>query len=261
MRFQDKIVWITGASSGIGEALAYQFANEGAKLIISARREEELQRVKQNISSECFVISIDITDNALIANAVNTAIQYYGKIDILVNNAGISQRALAIDTQEVVDRKIMEVNYFGTINFTKQIIPHMIKAGGGQIAVITSLVGKFGFPLRSAYAASKHALHGFFETLQLELKPHKIYTTIICPGRIKTHVSLNALNGDGSIYGKMDEGQDKGMSADDCAQKILSCIYQRKPEVYIGGVDILMVYFKRYLPSLFYLIASKIKAT
>jgi dehydrogenase/reductase SDR family member 7B len=261
MRFQDKIVWITGASSGIGEALAYQFANEGAKLIISARREQHLQRVKQNISGECFILAMDITDNAAVENAVRSAIAYYGKIDVLVNNAGISQRALVVDTQEVVDRKIMEVNYFGTINLTKKVLPHMINAGGGKVAVITSLVGKFGFPLRSAYAAAKHALHGFFETLQLELKPHHIYTTIICPGRIKTNVSLNALNGDGSVYGKMDEGQDKGMSADDCARKIVSCIYGKEREVYIGGADILMVYFKRYVPSLFYLIASKVKAT
>lgn len=261
MRFLDKIVWITGASSGIGEALAYQFAKEGAKLVISSRREKELQRVRENIISECLIIPLDITDNLSLQNAVKIAIKHYGKIDVLVNNAGISQRALALDTQQIVDRKIMEVNYFGTINLTKKVLPHMIKNGSGQIAVITSLVGKFGFPLRSAYAASKHALHGFFETLQIELKRNYIYITIICPGRIKTNISLNALNEDGSVYGKMDEGQGKGMSVDDCAGKIVTCIYKKQREVYIGGFDLLMVYIKRYFPSLFHVIVNRIKPT
>jgi dehydrogenase/reductase SDR family member 7B len=262
MLFLDKVVWITGASSGIGEALAYQFANQGAKLIISARREDELQRVKQNISSDCLIIAIDITDSTSLEAAVNTAIKHYNKIDILINNAGVSQRSLVVDTQEAVDRKIMEINYFGTINLTKKVLPYMIANGGGQIAVITSIVGKMGFPLRSAYAASKHALHGFFETLQLELKPEQnIFITILCPGRIKTNISYNALNYDGSLYGKMDEGQEKGMKADICAQKILRAIYHQQPEVYIGGTDILLVYFKRYLPRLFYWIASRVKPT
>ncbi|OUL22200.1 short chain dehydrogenase [Nostoc sp. RF31YmG] len=262
MLFLDKVVWITGASSGIGEALAYQFANQGAKLIISSRKEDELLRVKQNISSECLVVAFDIADYTSVERAANTAINYYGKIDILVNNAGVSQRSLVVDTQEIVDRKIMEVNYFGTINITKIILPFMIANGGGQIAVISSIAGKVGFPLRSAYAASKHALHGFFETLQLELKPeHKIFITIVCPGRIKTNISRNALKYDGSLYGKMDEGQEKGMNAEICAQKILKSIYQKKPEVYIGGSDVLLVYFKRYLPTLFYWIASRVKPT
>ncbi|MDZ8055570.1 MAG: SDR family oxidoreductase [Aulosira sp. ZfuVER01] len=262
MLFLDKVVWIAGASSGIGEALAYQFARQGAKLIISSRREDELQRVKQNISSECLIITIDITDSTSVAKAINAAINYYGKIDVLVNNAGISQRSLAIDTQEIVDRKIMEVNYFGTVNLTKMVLPYMIANGGGQVAVISSIVGKFGFPLRSAYAASKHALHGFFETLQLELKPEsKIFITILCLGRIKTNISRNALNYDGSLYGKMDEGQEKGMNAEICAQKIVKSIDQKQREVYIGKSDILLVYFKRYLPSLFYWIARRIKPT
>lgn len=260
MRFLDKIVWITGASSGIGEALAYQFAKEGAKLVISSRRGKELQRVRENVITECLIIPLDLTDNLSVENAVHIAIKHYGKIDVLINNAGISQRALALDTQQIVDRKIMEVNYFGTINMTKKVLPYMIENGSGQIAVITSLVGKFGFPLRSGYAASKHALHGFFETLQIELKNH-IYITIICPGRIKTNISFNALNQDGSVYLQMDEGQDKGMSADDCADKIVTCIYKKQREVYIGGFDILMVYIKRYFPSLFHVIVSTIKPT
>lgn len=262
MLFFDKVIWITGASSGIGEALAYQFANQGAKLIISSRREDELQRVKGNISSECLIIAIDITDDASVEQAVKTAINYYGKIDVLVNNAGVSQRSLAVDSQITVERKIMEVNYFGTVNFTKRILPIMIANGGGQIAVISSIVGKVGFPLRSTYAASKHALHGFFETLQLELKPEdKIFISILCLGRIKTNISRNALTYDGSVYGKMDEGQEKGMSADICAEKIVKAISQNKREAYIGGADILIIYFKRYLPALFYWMASRIKPT
>lgn len=261
MRFHNQTVWITGASSGIGEALAYQFAAGGARLIISSRREDELQRVKNNIRSECLIIPFDVKDFSAVENVVNTVIEHYGHIDVLVNNAGISQRSSAIETQALVDREIMEVNYFATVNLTRKVLPHMINNGGGQIAVISSVVGKFGFPLRSAYAASKHALHGFFETLQLELKKSNISITIICPGRIKTNISLNALNSDGSVYGKMDEGQNKGLSADICAKKIVDAICRKKREVYVGKADILMIYFKRYLPSLFYWIASKIKPT
>lgn len=260
MNFHNKVVWITGASSGIGEALAYAFAQEKAKVIISSNEPEELNRVKKNCHN-CFVVPFDLTDTEKIHNAVEKVVQEFGNIDILINNGGISQRALAIETPVEIDRKIMEINYFGQIALTKNVIPYMIKNGGGHIAVTTSITGKFGFPLRSAYSASKHALYGFFETLRQELKNEKINITIVCPGRVKTNISINAVTKDGKPYGQMDEGQAQGISVEKCAKKYLSAIRKNKKEVYIGGKEILMVYIKRFFPWVFNKIVDNVNPT
>ena len=260
MNFHNKVIWITGASSGIGEALAYAFAQEKAKVIISSNEPEELNRVKENCHN-CFVVPFDLTDTEQIHNAVEKVVQEFGNIDILINNGGISQRALAIETPIDIDRKIMEINYFGQIALTKNVIPYMIKNGGGHIAVTTSITGKFGFPLRSAYSASKHALYGFFETLRQELKNEKIHITIACPGRVKTNISINAVTKNGNPYGQMDDGQAQGISVEKCAEKYLSAIRKNKKEVYIGGKEILMVYIKRFFPRAFNKIVNNINPT
>jgi len=264
MKFKDKVVWITGGSSGIGEALAYAFLNEEAKVIISSNMDDELNRVKENCNKfehNCFVMPFDLADTDQIRKTANKVIKEFGSVDILINNGGISQRSLVQETPIELDRKIMEINYFGPVALTKSIIPHMINKGGGHIVVTSSISGKFGFPLRSAYSASKHALHGFFETVRSELKNQNINVTIICPGRIKTNISLFALTKDGTPHGKMDEGLDQGVSVEKCAKKYLLAIKKNKKEVYIGSKEILMVYIKRFFPVIFYKIVSKIKPT
>ncbi|MEO0471547.1 MAG: SDR family oxidoreductase [Bacteroidota bacterium] len=263
MTFQGKVVWITGASSGIGEALVKACVQAGATVLLSARREKELERVKASCgenAEKCFVVPMDLTQIDRLPEIVSQQIQQHGRIDVLVNNGGISQRGLVHETDLAVDRRIMEVNYFGQVALTKQILPHMIQQGSGHIAVISSLTGKFGFPLRSAYAASKHALHGFFETLMLELKPKGIHVTLVNPGRIHTQISVNALTKDGSTYGEMDPGQAKGMSAERCADSILTAIRRKKPEINIGFPETIMVYLKRYAPWLFRRIAMNVSA-
>lgn len=255
MKFQNKSVWITGASSGIGEALVYEFVKEGAMVIASARREGELLRVKENCGDKkdrVRVLPLDLTDIEGMQKTVDSVEQ----VDVLVNNGGISQRALAHETPLEVDRKIFEVNYFGQIALTKAVLPKMIRQGGGQVVAVSSITGKFGFPLRSAYSATKHAIHGFFETLGFELADKNIQVTVINPGRIRTNISLHALQKDGTAQQSMDKGLDEGMPAKECAKRMVKAIYKKKREANIGGKEIMMVYFKRYLPFLFRKIAS-----
>jgi short-subunit dehydrogenase len=264
MYFHKKVVWITGASSGIGEALAIEFAKQGAQLILSSNQLSDLESVNKkccDLGAECFTQFLDVTEIDKMQLITENLIAKFGKIDVLVNNAGISQRALVIETPIEVDRKIMEIDYFGTIALTKTVLPFMIKNGGGYIAVTSSISGKFGFPLRSAYAAAKHALHGFFETLRAETYEQNIKVLIAFPGRIKTDISMHALTKDGTAHGKMDEGQNTGISAEKCAKQYINAIRKDKKEVLIGASELLMVYIHKFLPNLFYKLARKINPT
>lgn len=264
MKIKNKNIWITGASSGIGRALAIEMSFFDTNLILSARNVEELNKIKEiceKNGSKCFVQSIDLGNSENILSASETVFQNFDRIDILINNGGISQRAFSYETDIEVDRKIMEVNYFGSIALTKAVLPKMIENKSGHILATSSIVGVFGFPLRSAYSASKHALQGFFETLYFELKKYNINSSIIIPGRIKTNVSKNALLKDGSTYGKMDEGQNSGISAEKCAKKIIKGIERNKKEILVGGKEIIMVFLKRKLPFIFNILANNVKPT
>ena len=255
--FKNKVVWITGASSGIGEALAYSFSQRGSKLILSARRREELERVKNNCKSpkeNVCILPFDVTHFDELPIVTQKAIQFFGCVDLLINNSGISQRSFVKDTLFKVDKHIMDVNFFGAVALTKSLLPHLLSRKSGHIAVITSVTGKFGTPYRSAYAASKHALHGFFDSLRAELwydVKGAIKVTIVCPGFIHTPITLSAVTGDGTPLNKMDEGQYKGKPANWCAEKIIKALEKEKEEVYIGGREVLGVYCKRLFPQLF----------
>lgn len=260
--FQNKVVWITGASSGIGEALAKEFASNGAKLILSSRRKEELERVKKMLNkpdSDVLILPLDLADTTKTDNLAKQVIDTFGQIDILVNNGGISQRSLVKDTPLNIDRKVMEVNFFGTVALTKSVLPYMLKKQSGHIVVISSIVGKFGFYLRSAYAASKHALEGFFESLRIETYKDNIHVLIVCPGKIRTSISVNAITGDGGTHNKMDESTDKGLSPEECARHIINGIKKNKEELLIGGSEVRAVWLKRFFPRLFSKIIRKQK--
>jgi len=264
MFYKNKVVWITGASSGIGEALVYELAKQKAIIVISSNQQDELDRVKQNcdkLQAECYIQFLDVTNSEKINLATTEIITKYGKIDVLINNAGISQRALVVETPIEIDRKIMEINYFGSVMITKAVLPYMIKQQSGYIAATSSISGKFGFPLRSAYSAAKHALHGFFETLRSEVYHHNIKVLIAFPGRVQTNISLHALTKDGSPHGKMDEGQNTGITTEKCAKQYLKAIEKDKKEVLIGSTELLMVYIHNFFPQLFYKLARKIKRT
>lgn len=261
MDVKNKIVWITGASSGIGEALSYEFARAGARLVLSGRNSGELIRVCNRCveyAAEALVCPLDLSDASSILQANEQIKSRFGKVDFLVNNGGISQRSTAMETKLEVDRRIMEVNYFGTITLTKAVLPMMISNGGGHIIVISSIAGKIGVPVRSAYCASKHALQGFFDTLRLELISKNVQVTVICPGRIKTNVSINALEGDGSKHGVMDAGQEKGMAVEKCAKLIMKAVGRKKREVHIGLAESFLFEVRRFWPWLFIVIAKKV---
>ncbi len=255
--WQGKVIWITGASSGLGEALAYEYAILGAKLILSARREQELERVKLNCQTEVLCIPFDLEVNDQFDVLAKHAIDYFGKIDVLINNGGISQRSEAIDTGLDIDRKIMEVNFFGNIALTKAVLPYMQAQQSGHIVPISSLAGKFGFYLRSTYSASKHALHGYYESLRLELEKDNIQITIICPAFVLTNISINALDKKGNKTNTLDTKQKNGMTAEVCAKKIIHSIHKKKKEVLIGNGEQIIVYIKRFFPALFYFIIKK----
>lgn len=261
MEFKDKVIWITGASSGIGEHLTYAFADLGAKLIISSRNEKELQRVKKNCNkdAEIFVLPLDLLEIDSMPSLAKKMIDQFGFINILINNGGISQRALAKETQIEVDKKIMTVNYLGTVALTKAILPFMVHQQFGQIVVISSVLGKVGVPYRSAYAASKHALHGYFDSLRAEVHSDNIKITIICPGYIHTNVTINALKGDGSKNNEMAESTRNGMEPDVFAQKALRAIAKEKEEVLIGGKELMGPYLKRFAPKLWSNFTKKMK--
>jgi len=247
-RFANKTVWITGASSGIGEALAIAWSREGASLVLSARNVAELERVHNACEApeRHRVVPLDLADTG----AIEAAAKSVGPVDIVVHSGGVSQRSLVAETPLSLDRRIMEVNYFGTVALTKAVLPSMLARKSGHIVPISSVIGYVGFPTRSAYAASKHALHGFFDTLRTENAKDGIRVTIVCPGFIRTKVSENALRADGSRHAKLDAPHAKAMLPERAAPKIIDAVARGKNEVYVGGMELSAILMQRLLPGL-----------
>jgi dehydrogenase/reductase SDR family protein 7B len=261
MKFNGKTVWLTGASSGIGEALVHELAKEDIRLIISARRREELERVRQSAGltdDKCLVLPLDLADINSLQLASAQALERFGRVDVLIHNGGISQRSLAVDTGIEVDRKLMEVNYFGTVALTKILLPKFIAQKECLIIVVTSAVGRIPSPWRSGYAASKHALHGFFDSLRAENYDDGLRVLLVCPGFIQTNVSVNALTGNGRPLGTMDNATKKGLTAGECARQIIKAAKSGKEEVVISGfLEGFAVWCKRHFPALFSVLIRK----
>ncbi len=253
--YKNKIVWITGGSSGIGEALVKNLASCGANLIISSNRKDELERVKKECGSDdekIMILPIELSVPEEVEKTAEEALQVFGHIDFLFNNGGISQRSLAIETSIETDRKIMEINYFSGIIITKKLLPSMIEHGFGHIIATSSLTGKFGLPYRTAYAASKHALQGYYESIWMELHKNGIRTTVVFPGAVKTNISIEAIGPGGKAHGKMDDIQTHGISPEKCAMDILDGVRKNKREIFTGGRDLMGVHVKRFFPRLFF---------
>lgn len=258
---QLKVYWITGASSGIGAALAKQLSRSENGLILSGRNAAELEKVKADCKNAggVAILTFDALEIGKFDTIVARAIAIFGKVDVLVNNAGVSQRSKAMDTTAEVERRIMELDFFSPVALSKALIPHFLANQSGHIVVVSSIAGKFGFALRSSYAAAKHALHGYFEALRLELNNVPVNVTMICPGRVQTNISYHALKADGSAHGKMDDGQRNGISAERCAQAIDNAIKSKKKEILVGKSELIPVYLKRFCPPLFYFLIKRIK--
>lgn len=251
-RFKDVVVCITGASSGIGEGLAYAFAHEGATLVLLARSMDKLNKVKAACANPQAVTihSIDLSVYDKIEDQLSPVLDQCGPIDILINNAGISQRTTVAESTIAVDEKIMNLNYFGVVALTRLILPTMIKRASGHLVVISSLAGYISTSHRSAYAASKHAVRAWFDSLRSEVFKNNIYVTVVCPGYIKTNISVNAMNGSAEGYGKMDANQQNGMSVEDCCDQIINAIENKKNEILIGGKEKKFVLMRRLFPKI-----------
>lgn len=264
MNYQGKTVWITGASSGIGAALAREFALEGARVIISSHEAEELEEVRKNlepVSKEVYPVVFNLGFPEEVKAAADKVLKKFGRVDVLMNNGGITTRTKAMETSLEIDRRVMEIDYFSGVILTKAVLPGMIDNGYGHIGVTSSIAGKFGFPLRSAYAAAKHALFGFYKSLWAEYKQRGIRVTIFSPGRIRTNISIHALEKNGSEHGKMDPGQAKGISPEKCARKMVRSMKRNRKDVLIGGSELLMVWVHKYFKPLYYQLVNRISPT
>lgn len=249
--FSGQVVWITGASSGIGEAAAFAFARAGAQLVLSARRADELERVARTcVGLPPFVLPLDLTRPQEFAPAVLQVQRHFGRLDVLVNNAGVGQRALAHETLPAVERAIMEVNYFGPVGLTKAALPLLFVQGTGTVVVVSSVMGYVGTPMRSTYAASKHALHGWFDSLREEVRPAGLHVCLICPGYVRTNISEHALTATGANPAGPGRPRARGIGPEVCARAILRAVGGRRTEIFVGGSELWAVRLKRFAPRL-----------
>jgi short-subunit dehydrogenase len=256
-----KTIWITGASSGIGAALARGLALRGARLILSARSSDKLEAVRQscNAPDEHLCLVMDLADEASIEKAWNHLQEIPCKVEILINNAGMTQRARVLDTRMEVYRLLLEVNFMAAVDLTKKVLPEMIERGSGQIVSISSLMGKFASPQRSGYAAAKHALQGFMDSLRAEVHANGVQVLVASPGFVNTDVSRNALRGDGSLYNKMDKGQATAISAENCAEQIITAMTKGRDEVFPGGKERIGLFLHRLSPALLRRVMRKVR--
>lgn len=264
MNFSAKTVWITGASAGIGKAVAKLLAEKCNNLIISGRNEEALAQLADELlpnGLQVYAVPFDLQIPSTIEQAYKRVKAQGLLVDALIQFGGLSHRSLVLETETDVERKIMEVNYFGTVKLAKLVLKDMVKQNSGLLVATSSIVGKFGFPYRSSYSAAKHALHGYFETIRAENVAHNINVSVIIPGRVATEISKRALLKDGSEHGKMDQGLENGIAVDKAAKKIIRSLEKEKKEILVGGKELLMVHLRRWLPSLAYKMASKVNPT
>jgi short-subunit dehydrogenase len=255
------VVWVTGASDGIGAALVKEFSKAGYTVVLSARREDLLRKVAEEsglIADKCMILPLDLEHTEGIQKDVDKIIERFGSIDVLLLNAGISQKGMAENTLESVERSIMEVNYFSNTRITKAVLPYMKAKGHGKIAVVSSIIGKFGGPFLSTYAASKHALVGYFESLRYEVNADNISVLIVTPGFIRTGIAKKAVTEDGSAFNEDSKAQEKGTSPDKVASKIRKAVEGGKKHIYVGGPETFTPLFKFVFPGVFYKIWKKL---
>ena len=256
VQFKNKIVWVTGASSGIGEALAYELSNLGASVILSSRDVDKMRGTLKKFANpeKHMVLRLDLENNHSCSALMDKVLERYSTIDMLINCGAVSQKAISYQTRADIERKIMEINFWGTVNLSKCVLMHMLKKKFGMIVVLSSVLGKIGISGRSSYSASKHALHGYFDSLRCDLKKEgykDIVIKTICPGFIRTNISYNYMDKNGKTLNFMDEDHENAMTPEKCAKRIIKMIQSPGLEFLVGGKEILAVYFKRYFQKLF----------
>ena len=259
---QNKVVWITGASSGLGKALATECASKGAVLILSARRVEELEKVRLSLANpeQHISITVDITDENQVRHAYEEVLKAKGRIDWLINNAGLSQRALIQDTTMHTERTIMEVDYFSQVFLTKTVLPTLLKQQSGRVIFISSVAGLLGVQYRATYSAAKGAVHMWANSLRAEVADQGVGVSVVFPGFVKTNVSFNALNGEGKPQGHQDEVIENGLDADDFARQTVTALLNNEEFIVVSKVkEKLGVWVSRLSPKTLYKMIRKTK--
>ncbi|XP_055450071.1 dehydrogenase/reductase SDR family member 7B isoform X2 [Psammomys obesus] len=263
---RNAVVVVTGATSGLGRECARVFHAAGAKLVVCGRDVKALEELARELAGSCssqgqthkpYTVTFDLTDPVAIAAAAAEILQRFGYVDVLINNAGVSYRGAISDTLVDVDRKVMEINYFGPVALTKALLPSMVKRKQGHIVAISSIQGKISIPFRSAYAASKHATQAFFDCLRAEMEQDNIEVTVISPGYIHTNLSVNAVTADGSRYGALDKNTAQGRSPEEVAQAVLAAVKKKKKDVILADLmPSMAVYLRTLAPGLFFRIMA-----
>lgn len=252
---ENKVIWITGASSGIGREMALQCSRLGAQVVLSSRRKEVLEQIRQELAApeKAMVLPLDMEQSLVFHEKVKQVMDRFGRIDLLFNNAGITHRSEIHETPLDLDRKLMEVNYFGTVGLTKAVLPVMRQQQSGHMAVLSSMAGKTGFFQRSAYSAAKHALIGFFESLRFEEDQNNLKVTIFCPGPVRTRISVNALNSSGEKHGIVDKVLEQGLPVEQCVRKMIRAIERDELEVLISkGPESMAMRLKAVFPDIYF---------
>ena len=250
----NRVVWITGASSGIGAALAKTMDRAGARLILSGRRLEALETVAESLDGSPLILPFEATDFAGLEGIVARAWDWQGRVDILINNAGVSQRSIAMDTKPEVYEQMLDIDLLAPIWLTQLQLKSMAEAGGGHIVAISSVAGRIGAPLRTAYCAAKHGLIGYMDALRCEVeRTHNIRVTNILPGSVATNVSRNALTADGSRRARSDAIIDAGDDPMDCAAAIVEAIQSNRNElIYAQGNELGLAQLRHADPETFF---------
>jgi dehydrogenase/reductase SDR family protein 7B len=254
-----KNVWITGASSGLGAALAQQCLDAGARVLLSARRADRLDVIAQG-RSNVEVLPLDLAATDTLADKAHEALRRMGSIDVMLHNAGIGQRALVSESSLEVERRLMEVNFLGPVALTKAVLPSMLARGTGDFVVISSVLGMMSVKRRAGYCASKHALHGYFNALRAEVHEHGLRVLLVCPGHIDSEFSQQALSADGRANGVNEAGSRAGLSPEECARVTLKALRRGSAEIYPAKWESLGVYLNRYAPALMRRVSANMKA-
>ena len=248
---KDKVVIITGASSGIGQACAMKFAKEGAIVVLAARNIEKLNDIVDDIKigkGQALAVQTDVSKEEDCQKLMDTTIEYFNQIDVLINNAGISMRSIFADTEIAVIKKLMDINFWGTVHCTKIALPHLLKMQGSVVGV-SSIAGFKGLPGRAGYSASKFAMHGFLECLRIENLKKGLHVLIVAPGFTNTNIRNTALVGDGSTQSETPLEESKLMSAAEVADHIYNGIVKKKREVILTNQGKLTVLLNKFFPG------------
>ncbi|WP_404399544.1 SDR family oxidoreductase [Idiomarina seosinensis] len=258
---KQKTIWLTGASSGIGLALAHQLAACGARLILTSRRSAQLEQLRQSLPNPDShqVLALDLSAPEQAKSEAQQALADQ-TIDVLINNAGISQRSSALQTDLSVYRQLMEIDYFGVVALNQVVLPQMTERQQGHIVAVASVAGKVGSKLRSGYSGAKFAVVGYMDCLRAEMAEHNVQVTSILPGFVNTQIAINALQADGNQQGHNDPEIESGISAEACAAGIIKAIEANKAEAIIGqGLSAMAPRLQRFFPALVRRITAKRK--